>query len=359
VNRSENESMKELTHMSPDRLAELVGRFSRLRIAVVGDFFLDKYLDVNPAIAEVSIESGKTANQVVAIRHSPGAAGTVVGNLAALGAGTLHAVGFTGDDGESYDLRRDLAALRCSTDHLDFDPQRMTPTYLKPRDINDPGLSGEHNRYDTKNRTPTSTAAQQRIIVGLDALLPQVDAVIAMDQVEEKGCGVVTPTIVAALAERAKRRENVVFWADSRCRIRSFRNVIIKPNQLEAVGITTQLPGQEIAMDRLCKAIGELRREIGAPICATRGAAGMLVSDPEPTLVPGVRLEGPTDPTGAGDSATAGAVLALAAGASLAEAALMGNLVASITVQQLATTGTASPEQLLPRLEMWLAQRRA
>ena len=56
----------------------------------------------------------------------------------------------------------------------------------------------------------------------------------------------------------------------------------------------------------------------GAPVCATRGGEGMLVSDPEMTLVPGVRVEGPTDPTGAGDSATAGAVLALAAGAELA-----------------------------------------
>ena len=88
-----------------------------------------------------------------------------------------------------------------------------------------------------------------------------------------------------------------------------------------------------------------------------RGAGGMLVSDPEPTLVPGVRIEGPTDPTGAGDSATAARGVALAACAALPEAALMGNLVASITVQQLATTGTASPEQLPPRLEMWRAQR--
>ncbi len=351
--------MKELTHMSLDRLVELVGRFPRLRIAVVGDFFLDKYLDVDPALAEVSIESGKTAHQVAAIRHSPGAAGTVVANLAALRAGTLHAIGFVGDDGESYELRRDLAALACSTERLHCDPQRMTPTYLKPRDKNNPGLSGEHNRYDTKNRTLTSRAAQERIVRALDALLPQVDAVIAMDQVEEEGCGVVTPMVVAALADRARRDGKVVFWADSRCRIRSFRNVTIKPNQLEAMGITRQRPGQEIELDQLCDAVSRLRREIGAAICATRGPAGMLVSDPEPTVVPGVQIAGPTDPTGAGDSATAGAVLALAAGAALPEAALVGNLVASITVQQLATTGTASPEQLPPRLEMWLAQRRA
>ena len=70
------------------------------------------------------------------------------------------------------------------------------------------------------------------------------------------------------------------------------------------------------------------------------------MSDPELTLVPGVRVPGPVDPTGAGDSATAGCVLALAAGAGPAEAALVGNLVASITVQQLATTGTARPSEL-------------
>ena len=73
--------------------------------------------------------------------------------------------------------------------------------------------------------------------------------------------------------------------------------------------------------------------------------------------MPAVRVEGPIDPTGAGDSATAGAVLALCAGATLQEAALVANLVASITIQQLATTGTATPGQLGPRLEMW--RRRA
>jgi rfaE bifunctional protein kinase chain/domain len=349
--------MKKLTSMSQQRLAELTGRFAGLRIAVVGDFFLDKYLDIDPRLIEVSLETGKTAHQVTAIRHSPGAAGTVVCNLAALGAGTIHAVGFTGNDGESYDLRKDLAALGCSTDQLDCDPQRMTPTYLKPRDQTDPGLAGEHSRYDTKNRTPTSPAAQERIVRALDALLREVDAVIALDQVEEEGCGVVTPMVFEVLADRAKRHPNVIFWADSRRRIRQFRNVIIKPNQFEAVGMENPPPDARMDVARLCEAVRGLRTEIGAPICATRGGAGMLVSDPELTMVPGVRVKGPTDPTGAGDSVTAAAVLALAAGATLPEAALVGNLVASITVQQLATTGTARPDELPPRLQMWLAQQ--
>jgi sugar/nucleoside kinase (ribokinase family) len=68
-----------------------------------------------------------------------------------------------------------------------------------------------------------------------------------------------------------------------------------------------------------------------------------------PALVP----EGPIDPVGAGDSVTAGMVASLLSGASPIEAASVGNLVASITIRQLGTTGTASPAEVLaawPRL---------
>ncbi len=329
-----------------------------MRIAVIGDFFLDKYLDVDPSLAEVSIETGKTAHQVVGVRHSPGAAGTVVSNLAALGAGRLHAVGFTGDDGESYELRQGLQGLSCGVAHLHCDPDRRTPTYLKPRDTSDPTLAGEHSRYDTKNRLVTSDAIQEKLIRSLDGLLEEgLDAVIAADQVEEENCGVITTRVREALADRAKHRPSVVFWADSRRRIRQFRGVIIKPNQFEAVGRENPPPGAEVTLDELSQALPILRRQTGAPVCATRGADGIIVTDPETTLVPGVRVEGPIDQTGAGDSATAGAVLALAAGAELPEAALVGNLVASITIQQLATTGTAGCDQLPGRLDMWLGQR--
>jgi bifunctional ADP-heptose synthase (sugar kinase/adenylyltransferase) len=345
--------------MTPQRLEELIDRFRNTRIAVLGDFFLDKYLDVDPALAEVSIETGKIAHQVVGVRHSPGAAGTVVCNLSALGAGTIHAIGFTGEDGESYDLRQDLAALRCGTDHLHCEPGRMTPTYLKPRDKTDPSLAGEHERYDNKNRRPATVATQQKILSSLDALLPHLDAVIVLDQVEEENCGVVTTTVRETLADRARRCPNVVFWGDSRRRVRQFRYLTIKPNQFEVVGRLNPPPSETVQLDELARAVEDLRARAAAPVFVTRGHDGMVVSDPELTVVPGVKLDGPTDPTGAGDSATAGAVLGLAAGAQLAEAALLGNLVASITVEHLATTGTARPDELLPRLELWQRQREA
>jgi bifunctional ADP-heptose synthase (sugar kinase/adenylyltransferase) len=349
--------MKTFDGMTAERLGELLAALPKLRIAVVGDYFLDKYLDVDPALAETSVETGKTAHQVVAIRHSPGAAGTVACNLAALGVEQLHAVGFTGADGQSYELRNGLAALGCDTAHLHYDPLRYTPTYLKPRDRGNPGLAGEHPRYDTKNRTRTSAALEGRIIASLEALLPQLDAVILADQVEEEDCGAVTAAVRRCIAACAPHWPRVVFWADSRRRIRLFRHAIVKPNQFEAVGRDNPQPGDEVPLDQLAAAIAALRAETAAPVVVTRGAEGIVVSDPQCTIVRGVRVAGPTDPTGAGDSATAGAVSALAAGATLPEAALLGNLVASITVQQLATTGTARPEQLPPRLALWQSQR--
>ena len=350
--------------MTSSRLGELFGKFAGLRIAVLGDYFLDKYLDVDPALAEYSIETGKTAHQVIAIRKSPGAAGTVVCNMAALrengkgssAKGDLYAVGFTGDDGESYDLRGGLADLGCDTQHLHLDTQRMTPTYLKPRDHNDGRLEAEHERYDTKNRRPTSQQMQAKIIDSLDALLPQLDAVVVLDQVEEPECGAVTAQVRRALAERAGRCPHVIFWADSRRRINEFRGVIIKPNQFEAMGIDNPPPGQKVDIHELSRAVQALRAKTGADIFTTLGTEGMMVCDGRVTLVPTVRVDGPTDPTGAGDSVTAGAVMALAAGAEAAEAALVGNLVASITVQQLATTGTASPGQVAQRLRVWQKQ---
>ena len=349
--------MRRFTHLSPERLESLLARFSQARIAVIGDFFLDKYLEIDPRLAEMSLETGAMAHEVVRIRHSPGAAGTVVSNLSSLGAGALHAIGFSGDDGESYELRKDLAGLRCDTKHLACDPERRTPTYLKPRDATDPSLAGEHNRYDIKNRVATPGAIEERLIAALDALLPNVDALIVMDQVEECDCGVVTARVAKAIAHCALRFPEVIFWADSRRRIHQFSRVIIKPNQFEAVGWQNPPPDATLELSRLADAVARLRARNQAPVVATCGAAGMLVSDPQLTMVPGVRVDGPIDPTGAGDSATAGTVLALAAGASLPEAALVGNLVASITVQQLAMTGTASREEIPSRLALWAAQR--
>jgi bifunctional ADP-heptose synthase (sugar kinase/adenylyltransferase) len=346
-----------VSDVDAERLQELLRRFPACRIAVLGDFFLDKYLDLDAALSEASLETGKPAHQVVSVRRSPGAAGTVVNNLATLGAGRIHAIGFTGDDGEGYDLRKALRERGCDIAGVLTVSDRFTPTYLKPRDVRDRGLSGERERFDTKNRLPLPADDQDRVIAHLEKLLPEIDATIVLDQVEEPECGIVTGRVREGVEALALRHPGTIFWADSRRRIGLFRSVIVKVNAAEAVHqvFGEGADGADEALQ--ARAVSELRQRTGRPVFVTAGRRGIWVTDPVPSFVPAVRVEEPTDPTGAGDSATAGAVLSLCAGATPSEAALVANLVASITVQQLATTGTAAPAQLGPRLETWRRQR--
>ena len=359
--------------MTPERLNELLAAFPSRRVAVIGDFFLDKYLDFDPTLAEISLETGKTANQVVGIRHNPGAAGNVVSNLASLGAESLTAIGFTGDDGEGYELRQDLTALGCDTSHLHYTPERRTPTYLKPQNILVPGLGGEEPRYDTKNRMPLPAEMEARIIESLNAVIGRVDAVLVIDQADEANCGVLTDVVRDAVIEAGLAHPEIVFWTDSRQRAGLFRGTILKPNQFEAVkaafdeangtdgaigrqgdgaketdGVTRRGGDKALIDDEIVLRAGDFLVERNRrPVFLTRSEQGIMVfHDGAHELVPGFRVHGEIDPTGAGDTVTASASLTLAAGGTLTEAAYLANLAASITVQKLGVTGTASPDEM-------------
>src|SRR5213083_2161765 len=104
--------------MNVERLRALTSRYPKLRIAVAGDFCLDRYLEIDPERRETSLETGLPVHNVVHVRSQPGAAGTILNNLVALGIGAIFPVGFCGVDGEGYELRRALAALRGV--HLDY-----------------------------------------------------------------------------------------------------------------------------------------------------------------------------------------------------------------------------------------------
>src|SRR3954469_25110050 len=90
---------------------DVLARVPKLTIGVLGDLFLDRYLDLDAALTEPSLETGLDAYQVVRVRSLPGAAGTVINNLVALGVGRVLPVAVVGDDGEGYELRQALARL--------------------------------------------------------------------------------------------------------------------------------------------------------------------------------------------------------------------------------------------------------
>ena len=340
--------------LSELRLRHLLRSFADLRIGVVGDFFLDAYYDCDQRLDERSLETGRTCYQVVRTRRQAGAAGTVAANLAALGVGRVDAVGFCGDDGEGYELRRAMTKLGLHLDGFLCRPDRFTPTYGKPCYVDSarPGLpvSEELERLDTKNRRSTPRDLQDLLIAHLEEQLPTWHGVVLLDQVSEPGCGVLTTRVRRFLATWASQRPDQTFLADSRQLIGLFRQVMIKPNQFEAaraLGSTTRRPPTLRTSSLHAQT---LSRRSNRPVFLTLGEQGMLVAQGNQVeQVDAFRVEGPIDPVGAGDSTSAALVAALSAGAALSEAALIANLAASITIQQLGTTGTASPAQIRRR----------
>lgn len=346
-----------LGNFGQERLREILSGFSNLRVGVIGDFFLDKYLEVDPALEEPSLETGLPARQVVGVRHSPGAAGTVSRNLAALGPRTICAIGMVGEDGEGWDLLRDLGSLGVDTRGIVVSPDIKTPTYLKPRDSCRPGLAGEHSRYDTKNRKATPADLETALLEALDRALPDLDLLLVMDQVEDPDCGVLTRKVTRGLLDRLVPRTQLLAWADSRRRIRSFGGLILKMNQFELASRENPLPGETVEEGELLSLLSSTERETASPLFVTAAERGVFLREGGGLLrAPSVRVEGPVDPTGAGDSFSAGASLSLAAGASRIEAALVGNLVASVTVRILGDTGTARPAELFKALDEWKEQ---
>jgi rfaE bifunctional protein kinase chain/domain len=337
--------------MTAERLRHIAARCAALRLAVVGDFCLDRYLEIDSSKAETSIETGLPVHNVVNVRAQPGAAGTVLNNLAALGIGTLHPVGFCGEDGEGFELRRALAALPgVKLDHFITTPLRRTFTYCKPLVLR-PGVAPEElSRLDSKNWTPTPASVVGELWRALSDLRLHVDAVVVMDQVDVPETGVVCSRLTHLLADFPQGSPGVPVIADCRRGLRGYPPVIFKMNGVELAALMARDGVLSVAEVR--EAAVALARRSGREVFVTLAGHGIVGAAPggEVEHVPALPVRGPIDIVGAGDAVTANLAAAMAAGATLREALELAMLAASVVIHQLGTTGTASVEQMAPLL---------
>lgn len=340
--------------LTTDLIERVLSTVPNRTVGVLGDLFLDRYLDIDAARNEPSVETGLTAYQVTGVRAYPGAVGTVVNNLAALGVGRIVPIAFIGDDGEGYELQQALSRLPAvDQSHIFLLPDRRTPTYTKPM-LHESGTVRELNRLDIKNRVKTTPDAEERIIALLNEAWPKLDALIVLDQVSEVDCGVVTKRVRDHVAELAARDPGKFVLADSREQIGLFRNVCAKPNYDETY---RAMYGEQHDSTALGHELGlaTLAQRWGRPAFCTMGADGIKLADPAKKLlvgfptIPAYPVTGPIDICGAGDSTSAGITSAMVAGLTHEQAAAFGNLVASITIQQLGVTGTAPPDKVRAR----------
>lgn len=337
--------------MREERFLELLDKMSQVKIAVLGDLFLDRIFYICRDWDEISVETGLTAYQIKRKKCVPGAAGVVTSNLNALGTGKIYSLGILSNDGEGFDLEKGLKQTGVDTSYMIRTDDFFTPTYTKTFFEDEmTGRMEETHRLDLKNRKHLTEELEDRIIRYIGILEEKVDAFVCLEQLEDGDCGIFTSKVRKELAKIGARGKTKVF-VDSRFHIQMFQDVIVKCNDLEAFRSLGWTPEENAPylpqVDRAVEKLAENRKQ---PVIVSCGEAGMKVWDRDTVkTVPAFLTEGEVDICGAGDSALAGIAAAVCAGADLAEAALMGNLVASLIVQQIGVTGVIDIERLKQR----------
>ena len=337
--------------MDEGRLKTILEGFQERKILVVGDFYLDAYWLVDKTKSTLSLETPWHTNPVVEQRYSPGAAGTVTNNLAALEIGEIYTLGVIGEDGFGSTLLERLEANGCTTDFMITAPDRVTPTYLKPIHRGYEGIETEGPRFDIENQSMMRSEVEDRVIRALRECVLQVEGVIVGDQMPHDNWGVVTDRVRSEICQLAVTFPDKIFFVDSRTRIGKYYHVIIKPNRFEAKrAVDPDWTEEEIDIEEAKRCGRILMEQTGKPLFVTVGPKGILVfHNGQVEHVPGIPLESELDPVGAGDSVSAATVATLCGGSSYLEAARVGNLVASVTVTKIGTTGTASHTEVIER----------
>lgn len=337
--------------MNPNRLRAVTRAYPNLRIAVVGDFCLDRYFEIDPRRQEISIETGLPVHNIVNVRCQPGGAGTILNNLVALGIGRIYPVGIAGEDGEGYELLRALR-LKPGVDLSEFiqTPERKTFTYTKPLVVEEGKAPVELNRLDTKNWSPTPESIALRVVEAVRNLAPKVDALILLDQVDIPQTGVVTTALLAEIRAVTQAFPGLLIVADSRQGLKNYPPVCLKMNRAEFSALTGDQSA--LSLDQLRNEAAELAAAQGNSVFITLAEHGIVGADRagRTAHAPALPLRGEIDIVGAGDSVTANLAASLAGGAELKEALEIASLASSIVIHQLGTTGTATVAQIE---ELW------
>jgi len=321
--------------LTKQRAGEILQAIRQRRVLVLGDVMLDEFV-----WGEVTRISPEAPVPVVDIQRESvhlGGAANVLANLVAIGANAL-VIGVTGSDNGGERLR---AALRQSSslqsdDFIVIDKTR--PSTIKTRIIAHSQLVV---RADRELRTPVNGQTEEKIISKLREALPETDALVISDYDK----GVVTPRILKEILPIAYERIPVLIDP----KLRNFDwyrpATLITPNHHEALRMANL---EDNSDDSLHAAARVIREKLACDsVLITRGDRGMMLleGDGGPVFVETAARE-VYDVTGAGDTVIATLGAALAAGATMLEAATLANHAAGIVVGKIGTA-TATGEELL------------
>jgi rfaE bifunctional protein kinase chain/domain len=301
-----------------ERLDEILERVRRVRVLVVGDIMLDRYL--RGTASRISPEAPVPVVRISDEWRALGGAANVAANVVALGASCTIA-GCVGADPEADAVREELRGR--GVDDTGVLVLADRPTTVKTRI-----LARHHQiaRYDRETEDDLEGPALEALTQKIAELAATCDAMI----LEDYNKGVLSPTVVRAAIESATaRRIPIVVDPKTRGFFGFAGATVFKPNliELEAALQSRARPDDvewmEQARNRL--ACEQLLLTLGEEGMALQTAAGDYLR------IPAV-ARAVFDVSGAGDTVIAVMAVALSAGASPAEAAILANHAAAIEV---------------------------
>ena len=328
-----------------ERLTAVVRLFPQRKVVVVGDLVADQFLFGQ--IARVSREAPVLILRYERTETTPGGAANCAVNLAAL-AGRASLSGFVGDDEAGRALVDKLCGEGVECKGVVTVPGRRTTTKVRI-------LAGQvHSprqqviRIDYESEAAIESSLREQLRARLREELESADAVIISDY----NYGVADAETIGVVREAALNRAIPVL-VDSRFDLARFPGFTsATPNEDEV----EQLLERKLTDAAEVTAAGlELRERLNyQALLVTRGSHGMLLVEAgtEPLHIPAVGAREAVDVTGAGDTVIATYTLALASGASFADAAHLANHAGGLVVMK---RGTASinRQELLSSVLRW------
>jgi len=315
------------------RLFEIVKRFQDQKIAIVGDAIADKF--VHGSISRVSREA-----PVFILRHDktetlPGGAANCAMNLVALGA-HVSLISVTGADESGNELRAKLEAAGVDINNVIVSDKVQTTTKVRILAGQSHSSKQQVIRIDYDAAPIDKPDIRNAITKKLEQAITNADGLIISDY----NYGVVNPETVEVI-----RKSDIPVLVDSRFHLSDFAGfTAATPNQEEVENlIGTQISSTE----QLEIAASELKQRLGyRALLVTRGGQGMMLleDDAKPLHIHAVGAQQPVDVTGAGDTVIATFTLAVASGASFADAARLANHAGGLVVMKRGTATVSASE---------------
>jgi rfaE bifunctional protein kinase chain/domain len=320
-------------------LAPLVGRLAGRRVLVLGDMVADEYILGRPT--RLSREAPIPILEMTERYIVPGGGANLAANLRALGA-EVAVAGVVGDDPAGVTLRRLLADSGVHAEGLVVHQGRPTSTKTRIVGGSPQQVRQQVARVDHVDHSPIGEPARRALLAFLAGRLPQADALIVSDYEN----GVINQDVIETALPLAQE-QGIIIAVDSHGDLFRFKHITVAtPNEPEAEASTGQAVHSD---DDLC-AVGQslLAGMAAQGILITRGSQGMALFERDRPVqflpVPAATLSEVRDATGAGDTVAAAFTLALAAGATMLQAAQLGNVAAGLVVRKFGVATVSAGE---------------